>query len=379
MNIASPRVATHEPPADDAIAAAALSAHLEEHVIQAGVAQAAVAAVVFEDPTRGWRRWIGAAGHAHPETPFDLASITKPFLAVTVARLVERGELEWSTPLELLLPEVSGTWAGSQPLARLLSHRASLVPHLELFRDSWQARPITRLPLLRRAANARRREVEPEALYSDLGYLLVGAALSQHFGRALDRLVHDHLLAPLSLEIGSARMWRRRTDFTRGVAPTEIQGGRGGLLRGVVHDDNAWAFSGTQMAGHAGLFGTATGLLDFAAYLLEGHEGRGPLASSIDPLLERRPGGSLRLGFDGVSGPHTKAGKSASVHTFGHLGFTGTSLWCDPERRAATVLLTNRVHPSRDNPRIHAARPEIQQYLWSSIDPALSARAPHSP
>jgi CubicO group peptidase (beta-lactamase class C family) len=337
---------------------------LEDQVTAPRVASHAVAGVLSRGSDGVYRGVFGTAGHAHWDTIFDLASISKPLLAVLLARWIEEGRLTWQTQLGSLLPRVDALPAATETLEALLSHRAGLRAHIELFRDSWSGRPVERTALLRRAAAAVRPDQGRDALYSDLGYLLVGAGLEDFAGQPLDVLLADTVTTPLGLEIGSARAFRRTGAFSLRAAPTEIQPGRGGLLRGVVHDDNAWALAGGGYAGHAGAFGTLAGLLDFGRHLLEAAEGRGPLGGCLADLVAPRPGGSLRLGFDGPSGSNSTAGPGASPKTFGHLGFTGTSLWCDPEARACTVLLTNRVYPSRDEPRIRPVRLEVQRRLW---------------
>ncbi len=347
-----------------------LSRFLDERIVGQRVAPAAVAGLTQLDASGQYVRTVGTAGAATVDSVFDLASVTKPFVALTVARLVEQGRLTWTTALAELLPEVAEDAAAVETVEALLSHRAGLVAHLELFADSWRGLPVDPRLLLRRAAGAKRADGGRDALYSDLGYLLVGAGLVRRFGMALDDLVTRELLAPLGLSAGSARMWLRLGDFAERVAPTEVQRGRGGLIRGQVHDDNAWALGGSGLCGHAGLFGTLPALLHLGEYLLEGAAGRGPLGKIVPFLSAPRPGGSLRLGFDGVSGAGSLAGPGSHERVFGHLGFTGTSLWCDPERSVATVLLTNRVHPSRDNPKIRGARLATQEFLWRLGRPA---------
>jgi CubicO group peptidase (beta-lactamase class C family) len=203
-------------------------------------------------------------------------------------------------------------------------------------------------------------------LYSDLGYVLAGVALERAAGRALDDVVEQEVTGPLGLDARSARLWLRlERDFMKRVLPTESVTFRG-AIRGAVHDENAWALSGHGHSGHAGLFGTAQAVAGFGVAVLDALAGRGDgwlRASDIAPLLEKRPPGSLRAGFDGKSGPSSAAGDRASSETFGHLGFTGTSLWCDPTAERVTVLLTNRVCPTRENVRIRAVRPRIHDAL----------------
>jgi CubicO group peptidase (beta-lactamase class C family) len=150
------------------------------------------------------------------------------------------------------------------------------------------------------------------------------------------------------------------------VAPTEHVPWRGGTLRGIVHDENAWAWAGYGIAGHAGLFATVPGVLTLGVSVIDALAGR---RSPISQFAARfctalREGGTLRAGFDGKSANNSSAGHLMSERSFGHLGFTGTSLWCDPEHEVVITVLTNRVCPTRANVRLPLARAEIHDELF---------------
>jgi CubicO group peptidase (beta-lactamase class C family) len=221
--------------------------------------------------------------------------------------------------------------------------------------------------ILGEAARAQRTDSGPPALYSDLGYLLVGAALERIFSLDLDCLLAQEVFQPRGLRIGSARACHAHcARFSESVVPTEIQPPRGGLLRGVVHDDNAWALAGSASAGHAGLFGNLTSILRFGCQMLdlvEGREGAERQAQFL-PLVGPREGGTLLMGFDGITAPGSLAGSHATMRTFGHLGFTGTSLWIDPGQQKVTALLCNRVYPTRLTAGLAWLRPKIHDFLW---------------
>lgn len=348
-------------------------------ILEGGVAPAAVVgAARFHGD--GWLSGVGAAGRlgrnqATPRSVFDLASLTKPFVAVTLARLVEQGLLGFETKLGSLVLELAETASADTSLELLLSHRAGLDAHRPLFDALRRGEAVLRARALK-AASERRAECSgpaPEGgfvpLYSDLGYLLAGEAISRAAGLDLDELVAREVHRPLGLSAGSARQqWARDAEFSSEVAPTEHVTWRGGMLRGVVHDENAWALSGHALSGHAGLFGNVWDVLSFGQSLLDALNGRRPRSwlseATCRHLLAPRPGGSLRLGFDGKASRSSAAGPGAGPLTFGHLGFTGTSLWCDPQAEAVTVLLTNRVCPTRENLGIRAARPIVHQALF---------------
>jgi CubicO group peptidase (beta-lactamase class C family) len=309
-------------------------------------------------------------------TIFDLASVSKPVVACTLARLVARGEVALDTPLGSLVAAARGTPSERLPLELFLAHRAGLEAHRPLFAPVLSGQAIHRQRAFVEAARARRKDCSGlpgkegfAPVYSDLGYLLLGAAIEEITGKALDQVIDEEVSEPLGLELGSARLLRsRRPSFDRDVAPTEVVPARGGQVRGVVHDENAWALSGHGASGHAGLFGTVRAVLGFGTALLDAQAGQsGWLArDAFEPLVRRRPGGTLRAGFDGKSDGTSSAGTVSGPETFGHLGFTGTSLWCDPGAGIAVALLTNRVHPTRDNARIRAARPAVHDALFEA-------------
>jgi serine-type D-Ala-D-Ala carboxypeptidase len=367
-----------------------ISEILRRHVIDAAVAPAATAGYVGASVSGAFRgapaAQVGAAGRlpegdANPETLFDLASVSKPVVACALLRLAIRGELSLSTPLGAVLPEARGGRSEGLPLELFLAHRAGLDAHRSLFAPLFAGHAIDRRRALSIAAGARRRDCPGDApaqgfppVYSDLGYVLVGAVIEEVTGAPLDEVIEREVATPLGLGLGSARQLRRaRPSFAREVAPTEIVRARGGCVRGIVHDENAWALSGHAASGHAGLFGTVRDVLGFGAALLDALAGRSDWlsAQALWTLVKPRPGGSLRAGFDGKSDGPSSAGALSGPHTFGHLGFTGTSLWCDPRAGVATALLTNRVHPTRDNPRIRAARPLIHDALFGAAKVVL--------
>jgi len=371
-----------------------MAALLERSIVAAGVAPSASAALAAKTP-RGWLVRHATAGVHSPNDPrpvsaatiYDLASVTKSVFAVSAARYLERQQVSLNTPLAELLPATRGSHAGAASLADLLSHRAGLEPHLELFapiRDG-HAQRVDRDRALLEAARARRPECSASPppggyppVYSDLGYMLVAEALKLSRGASIDELIETETAAPLGVALGSAEQWHRAlnsdpnlpTDIESHFAPTETVAWRGGPLAGIVHDENCWVLAGTGCQGHAGLFGQARSVCRFGMALLDACAGTGEWLGQelIFRLLQLRPGGSLRLGFDGKSAEGSSAGSQFSGRAFGHLGFTGTSYWCDPEASVVVALLTNRVCPTRQNLRIRAVRPVVHGALFALAD-----------
>ena len=217
------------------------------------------------------------------------------------------------------------------------------------------------------------------SIYSDLGFILLGALLEQAMSERLDVLAERMLFHPLQLastgfvdlRVGGPRAQFRGHD----VAPTERCPVRGRLIHGEVHDLNAFAMGG--VAGHAGLFGSIQDLLEIAFALCAAYHGRGVAgrAPFVRPEVLREfwqpagiPGSTWRLGWDGPSTEGSLAGSLISRRAVGHLSFTGCSLWIDPEQETCVVVLTNRVHPQvRDDPRFRALRPALHDAALQAI------------
>jgi len=339
--------------------------------VHGGVFPGAVAAI-------GWRegnvvqRFEACAGTLAPDGPFteidtfyDLASLTKPFVAVSALRLLQAGRIELHQPIARWLPELEGTHGGQSTLSDLLSHRAGLLPWGGLFRETNAAfgSAEARRFILKEAAT--RSEAAPTAgsVYSDLGYMLAGETLARAAGKPLDQVVATHVTEPLGIAsevfYAASLPARARADFLERVAPTEQCVFRGRLVRGEVHDENCAVYGG--IAGHAGIFGRVDAVLDFGLAVLDALAGR---SRWLDQALVRwalraRPGGGYVVGWDTKSAEGSSAGTLFSSRSFGHLGFTGTSIWCDPTRALCVVLLSNRVHPTRENIRIREYRPRF--------------------
>jgi CubicO group peptidase (beta-lactamase class C family) len=361
----------------------AINELLREVIVEHQVAPGAVAGFATRSTT-GWSYHVGHAGvmdsytgdPVNNQTWYDLASITKSIVAVGLARAVDLNKVQWSDRLATHLPWVSGTRAASASLLSLISHRSGLQAHVPLFLPLVSGQRVQLETALAQAANSLApslpaldpglQALEPyPALYSDLGYILAGEVLRNTCSPSLDNWLAAEF-ERLGLQgLASARQLEAAAIDVSQVAPTEVVAYRGGLIRGQVHDDNAWALRQNECTGHAGLFGTADGVLRFGTLMLDLSAGRSAALSpeSTQELLRQRPEGSLRAGFDGKSTGASIVGKVLGPRTFGHLGFTGTSYWCDPDAECVVALLTNRVCPSRANLAIREARPLVHDAL----------------
>ena len=307
-----------------------------------------------------------------PSTIYDLASLTKIIATTTLMmRRVEAGVLDLDDTAASYLPELAESPAGGATLRDLLAHSSGLPCCTELFRDVGDGldRDEARARYLEHIAGTQlevgRRE---RAIYSDLGVLLLGEILERSSDRGLDDLMQAEVLDPLGLaDTGYLPL----EELRERIAPTEFDSWRGRLPHGEVHDENTLALGG--IAPHAGLFGIAREVAAFGQAMLNGgvYGGQRLADAETVALFTRRaelvPGSSRALGWDTPSHP-SSAGRYFSAHSFGHTGFTGTSLWIDPELDLIVVLLTNRVHPTRDNIAIRTLRPAIHDAVVLAID-----------
>lgn len=361
---------------------AAEAARLIAAGVTGNVFPAAAAAISYREPNGKLELVVTSAGTTMPggkpvddDTPFDLASLTKPIFAAATLRLVARGALALEAKPEQYVADARGTHGGGVTLEQLLTHRSGLAAWGGLYLDVPHDPGTTAARRWIFGEACRRTDDGPagRSVYSDLGYIVAGEMVSRASGRDLDELLATEVLAPLGLNdhqicYAAALPADRLGELQRKAAATERDDWRGRLLRGEVHDENCYALGG--VSGHAGMFGTARGIAGFARGYLDASQGRGSFLPKVlvDRALAARPGGTHRLGWDVKSGPESAAGKRASAKSFGHLGFTGTSVWCDPERDLVVVLLTNRVCPSRANEKIKGFRPAFYDGVFALFD-----------
>lgn len=297
-----------------------------------------------------------------PETIYDLASVTKLFTATCVMHLVEEGKLQLDDPVVRHLPEFAVNGKTEVTVRHLLSHVGGL-PYCRLWEE------VTTIE----ARIQRVMAVTPEAppgtifVYHDTNLIVLGKLMEQIDGKSLDLAMKARVLGPLGLDdTGYGPLDGGVTN----IAATEDESYVGrGMVVGEVHDENAWALAG--IAGHAGLFGTAHDLSIFGQAYLNGgtYEGVRLLApEAVTEMTRNQIGqlGSRGLGWQ-LDAPHYM-GEIASPQTYGHTGFTGTSIVIDPQRELVVVLLTNRVHPTRNGPTVDPVRRAVADAVLGAVD-----------
>lgn len=312
-------------------------------------------------------------------TLFDLASLTKVVATTTVAMLLyQRGALELEAPVAGVIPEfVRGAVTSSSDPRRhevtfrmLLSHSSGLPAYEKLF-----LKRRTRDELLQ-AAFVTPLTAGPgtHAEYSDIGFIILGAALERLAGESLDRFSRQEIFGPLGM---TNTTFNPPAELRAQIPPTAKESGadarsnfRNRVIQGEVQDENASALGG--VAGHAGLFSTAEDVARFAHAMLNG--GRPILRPETVALFTRRevePEGTSRtLGWDTPSAP-SQSGKYFNPGSFGHLGYTGTSLWIDPVRQLSITLLTNRTWSDCSNQAIKQVRPQFHDAVIDALTRSL--------
>ena len=311
-------------------------------------------------------------------TVFDLASLTKPLAtALAVADLISSGQLSPKTCLQDALPAASGTDKAKITIDMLLRHRSGLPAHRPYFKSLPDPVPgMAAGRCLRQLVLAEPLEYDPgsKEVYSDLGFILLAWVVEYLSGVRLDIFVNDRIFDPL--KINALFFNPLCSDLTRPMADktplvfaaTSHCPWRRKMILGEVEDENAWAAGGVE--GHAGLFGTAGGVHLLCCQILQalGNKKTKVINSSVIRCFADKHGGMRPAGFDSPSEENASSGRFFSKRSVGHLGFTGTSFWIDPDNGLITVLLTNRVHPSRENIGIRKFRPMIHDLIASVYD-----------
>ena len=322
---------------------------------------------------------LAAAGHysdgnersVEPETVYDLASLTKVIgLTSACMILVDEGKLDLDAPVQRYLPEFRGPQKDAVTIRHLLTHSAGLAADLPLF-DSTRSRAVALTmvdtsPLLAAPGT--------QFVYSDLSAIVLMQVVERITGQSLDAYLEARVFGPLGM---TATRFNPPRSWLDHIAPTELDTMfRHRLLRGEVHDESAARLGG--VSGNAGLFSNATDLARFATWLLGTvvNRPRPPAPALVRPdfvamFVKRQgipPGSTRALGWDTPSDSgYSSAGTKLSRRSFGHTGYTGTSIWMDPDNDLFIILLTNRVNPTRANTKILEVRPRVADLVAEAL------------
>jgi CubicO group peptidase (beta-lactamase class C family) len=312
-------------------------------------------------------------------TLFDLASLTKVVATTAMAMILyERGMLDLDAPVAGIVPEFSEAEAADAAARRvvslrmLLAHSSGLPAYEKLFLKAPTRQQLLRLAL----ATPLTAEPGSRVEYSDVGFMVLGEALERIAEESLDRFCQREIFGPLGM---AHTTYNPPAESRVQIPPTQDDRAfRRRIIQGEVQDENASVLGG--VAAHAGVFSTAEDLAQFAHAMLGG----GPAivhsaivhSTIVRPetiaLFTRRestPAGTSRaLGWDTPSGQPSQSGKCFSAQAFGHLGYTGTSLWIDPTRQLSVVLLTNRTWPDCANWAIKQVRPKFHDAVVEALE-----------
>lgn len=338
---------------------ALLSKAVADQVTPGAVCMVARRGVVVAEVAVGSESYEEGAAPVGLGTRYDLASLTKVCATLpAVLTLVDAGRLSLEDPVQKWVPDFQGVGKERVLLRHLLAHSAGLPAYERFYRERQGKAAIVRAA----AAEGLMYEPGSRVVYSDLGLILAMAVVEAACGEPFEDYVQRAVFVPLGM--GTAT-FAPTGEPALSAPPTEAAPG-GGFVRGYVHDENAFAMGG--ISGHAGLFATAEDVIRLGcAFLLRG---RGVWSAQTNraALSEQAQVGSQRLlGFDTL-GPSGMAGPRALPGCFGHTGFTGTSVLCDPVRDLCVVLLTNRVHPTRVNGKIAGLRQSVHDLVFAAAD-----------
>lgn len=351
--------------------------------VDSAVAAGAAPGVVIGVSWPG-HRYVYGTGHLgngirkrpNGSTVYDLASLTK-VVGLTTAMMwaVNEGKVDLDAPVSRYLPQVTEAGLDSVTPRLLLAHASGLPAWRPFYLLSYSragilglvdSTPLDTLPGTR-------------YVYSDVGAILLTQLVEAVYGERIDSLLTRRLFRPLGM---TSTTYTPPATWLPRVAPTEYDSLRGRIVRGQVHDENAWRMDG--ISGHAGIFSTADDLLTFGDWWIAQVRGDAPRAgvptvpaSIVEAFTVRQelpPGSARALGWETPTPDNTGSGY-LSAGSVGHTGFTGTSLWMDPERRVVVVVLANRVHPTRANERFAGVRRGVGDRVLAALDPAVQAVA----
>jgi CubicO group peptidase (beta-lactamase class C family) len=294
-----------------------------------------------------------------PETVYDLASLTKVIGLTTACMiLVGEGKLDLDAPVQRYVPAFRGPNKERVTIRHLLTHSSGLPAWRPLYIEATTRAVALAMadttPLLRQPGDT--------FVYSDLGAMVLTQVVEGLTGQRLDAYLDTRMFRPLHM---TSTRYLPPSDWRNRIAPTE-RSQDGTIILGTVHDENAWKLGG--VSGHAGLFSSAPDLSRFAEWLLAAWRQDSGQVRTFTKRQGLPSGSSRALGWDTPS-ENSSAGTKLGAQAFGHTGFTGTSIWIDPDKDLFIILLTNRVNPTRENGRIARVRPRVADLVVDALTP----------
>jgi beta-N-acetylhexosaminidase len=325
----------------------------------------------------GKQKYDAKSPTVNADTMYDIASLTKVVVTTTLVEKLVEGDfpspLNLDAPIERYLPEWSGgpqpEWRHKVTVRNLMTHTSGLPP----FKEYWRTSTSKRETLARIFAEPLEYEPGTKVVYSDLGIILMAEIIQRLTGKPLDVLANENIFGPLGMKHS---MYNPPKAIWPEIAPTEFDSQlRHRMLQGEVHDENAFAIGG--VSGHAGVFSTAGDLAVVCQMLLNGgvyaHQRILKRAIIAEFTVPQSLAQNTRtLGWV-VPTEGGSSGHYFSPHSYGHTGFTGTTTWIDPDRQLFVVLLTNRVHPTRENHKIAEVRPAVHDAVMKALGLAVEA------
>lgn len=295
-------------------------------------------------------------------TLWDIASLTKVVGTTTaLAQLIERGDVELDAPVQRYVPDWIGPGQERVTIRHLLTHTSGLPSFKPYDRQTQNPDSLAKLLF----TTTLDRPPGDSMVYSDIGAFMMGEVIARVAGESLDRYLERHVFRPLKMR---ETMFNPPPKLHSHVAPTEIDSLRGGLVRGKVHDERAYYLGG--VAAHAGVFSSGRDLARFVTMLLRGGtlDGNQILrAETIQRFTAYADSGRSNRALGWQKAPAAWAGRAMSSRAFGHTGFTGTSIAVDPALDLYIILLSNRVNPTRNNPRIGEVRSRLADAIVTTI------------
>ena len=324
---------------------------------------------IIYDKAYGYYKYDTASGKISTNTMYDLASLTKVIATTTAAMICyDRGLFKLDDRVSKYLPKFGANGKENITIRNLLVHDSGLRPDIPSYKAFDSVENKEQGVMNEIFNDTLIYPTGTEMVYSDLNFILMGKIIEKVTGMTLDKFCNANIFEPLGMK---STMFNPPKSLMNRIAPTENDNyWRHRQIRGTVHDETSQLLNG--VAGHAGLFSTAGDIARLLQMLLQKGTYTGKRyieASTVEMFVKKQSDLSSRaLGWDTKSPEHSTAGDFFSINSYGHTGFTGTSVWTDPVRKLFVVFLTNRVYPTRNNSKIRRVRPKVHNAVIEAIE-----------